>query len=253
MKSLSIASVAVSVLIVSSCATQSLPERLPVYWGMSSERWAQAPSNVIPQAEGQAGLLVINDTTASQSAPALSEKAFKGFAHRLQVALGEQFPLLVVKVLDSNSVSHERGGEQFVHVAQQEGLDYLLFAVLSSTEREVSDRFPLQGTQQGVGARGGLLVGVRAENYALVELAFVDGKTGLPVVHANGSAWSVLERLNVPLASNVYPVVRRDLTQPPIYPTEETAYDTLRVVSANDAMKQALMHFQTEWGKDSSP
>ncbi|WP_447970662.1 hypothetical protein [Nitrospira sp. M1] len=249
MKSLSIASVVVSVFIVSSCATQSLPERLPAYWELSHKMWAQAPSNSTPIAGEKTGLVVINDTTAPESAPALSEEAFDRFTHDLQVALGAQFPLTIVNVLDAGSVAQGRGVEQFVHVAQQEGLDSLLFAVLSSTEKEVSDRFPLQGTQQGVGARGGLLVGVRAENYALVELALVDGKTGFPVVHANGSAWSVLERLTVPLASNVYPVVRRDLTQPPIYPTEETAYDMLRVVSANDAMKQALMHFQTEWGK----
>lgn len=252
MHAILIMSLAVTSLIVSSCMTQSLPERLPVYFGVDNERWSNFPTDSIPAGRLKAGLLAVNDTTAPQSAPALSDGEFDRFTHRLKANLDEQFPLTVVSVIDADHLTQGENVSQFVRLAQQERLDYLLFAVLSSTEKEVSDRFPLQGTLQGSGARGGLLVGVRAESYALVELALIDGTTGLPVVHANGSAWSVLERLNVPLESNVYPVVRRDVTQPPIYPTEETAYDTLRAVSAHDAMKQALMHFQEEWGKQPS-
>lgn len=252
MNAILVISLAVTSLIVSSCATQTIPERLPAYFGVDHERWSNFPTDSSPAGRITAGLLAVNDATAPQSAPVLSDGEFDRLTHRLKAALGKQLPLTVVGVLDSDSLTHGNNAAQFVRLAQQEGVAYLLFAVLSSTEKEVSDRFPLQGTQQGVGARGGLLVGVRAENYALVELALIDGTTGLPVVHANGSAWSVLERLNVPLASNVYPVVRRDLTQPPIYPTEEAAYDTLRAVSAHDAMKQALMHFHEIWAKRSS-
>jgi len=249
MNAILIISLAVISLVMSSCATQSLPERLPAYFGVDNAVWSKSPTTSIPVADLKAGLLAVNDTTAPQSAPALSEEEFAKFTHRLKVNLGKQLPITVVNVIDAASLTHGKNAAQFVRLAQQEGVNYLILAVLSSTEKEVFDRFPLQGNQQGGGARGGLLVGVRAENYALVELALVNGTTGLPVVHANGSAWSVLERLNVPLESNVYPVVRRDVTQPPIYPTEATAYDTLRAVSAHDAMKQALMHFQEEWAK----
>ena len=131
-------------------------------------------------------------------------------------------------------------------------MPYLLLAVLSSSEWEVPDRLPLGGFQQG-GLRGGELVGYRAENYARLELALLDGQTGRPVVTTDGQAWATLERLAVPLESNVYPVVRRAQTQPPIYPnSEEDAFETLRWVSGQDAIAQAVMHLGGAWEKDKS-
>jgi hypothetical protein len=54
----------------------------------------------------------------------------------------------------------------------------------------------------------------------------------------------------VPMESNVYPVVRRSQTQPPIYPNSEgDAFDTLRWVSGQDAIAQAVMHLEEAWNK----
>jgi hypothetical protein len=59
-----------------------------------------------------------------------------------------------------------------------------------------------------------------------------------------------LERLAVPLQSNIYPVVRRAQTQPPIYPNSESeAFETLRWVSGQDAIAQAVMHLEELWRK----
>ena len=100
---------------------------------------------------------------------------------------------------------------------------------------------------QGGGGRGGLL-GYRAENYARLELALLDAQTGQLVVNADGQAWAVLNRLAVPLESNVYPVVFRAQTQPPIYPNSEgDAFETLRWVSGQDAIAQAVMHLKEVW------
>ena len=91
-------------------------------------------------------------------------------------------------------------------------------------------------------------MGYRAENYARTELAFLDGKTGQPIVTTDGQAWATLERLAVPLESNVYPVVRRAQTQLPIYPNSEAdAFETLRWVSGQDAIGQAVMHLGEVW------
>ncbi|MEO8327326.1 MAG: hypothetical protein ABI618_15855, partial [Nitrospirota bacterium] len=66
-----------------------------------------------------------------------------------------------------------------------------------------------------------------------------------------GQAWASLERLNVPLESNVYPVVRRYQNQPPIYPNSESEeYETLRWVSGQDAIAQAVMHLEILWKKN---
>ena len=239
------------VLMLSSCAMSSVPERLPVYFGVDKDLLSQA-ATPIPSSQVKAGLLVVNDTTYPDSAPPLSDEGLEAFTQRLHSALRERFPVSITKVIDSVQLKQGQNSRQFVNIAQNENLDYVMLAVLSSSEVEVPDRLSFQGGEFGGGGARGRLLGFRAENYALVELALVDGKTGHPIVHANGSAWSVLERLNVPIESNVYPVVRRDLTQPPIYPSGETAYETLRVVSANDAMKQALMHLQEVWSQESS-
>ena len=239
-------------LTLSGCSAQFVPERLPVYFGVDKELLSNATRDPLPGGAVEAGLLVINDTTYPDSAPPLSEEGVESFTQRLKAKLNKRFPISVTKVIDYPEFKQGQNSRQFIQVAQKEGVDYLLLAVLSSAENEVPEQLSFQGGRSGLGGGRGRLLGFRAENYALVELALVNGKTGHPVVHANGSAWSVLERLNVPVDSNVYPVVRRDLTQPPIYPTDETAYDVLRIVSADDAMKQALMHFQEVWKKEPS-
>ena len=239
-------------LILSSCAFQSVPERLPVYFGVDKELLASSTPIPIPSEGVKAGLLVINDTTYPDSAPPLSKEGLEGFTHRLKTEISERFPITIVKVIDYPQFKQGQNSRQFVQVAKKEEQDYILLAVLSSSENEVPDQLSFQGGRVGLGGGRGRLLGFRAENYALVELALVNGETGHPVVHANGSAWSVLERLNVPIESNVYPVVRRDLTQPPIYPKDPKGHDTLRIVSADDAMSQALMHFQEAWKKEPS-
>ncbi len=250
MKNFQFMIVGLTVLVLSGCAMQSVPERLPVYFGVDKDVLSKSRMVTLPPEGVKAGLLVINDTTYPHSAPALSEESVKGFTHRLKAEISERFPITVVKVIDYPQFKYGQNSKQFVEVAQKEGLDYLLLGILSSSENEVPDQLSFQGGRVGLGGGRGRLLGFRAENYALVELALVYGETGHPLVHANGSAWSVLERLNVPVESNVYPVVRRDLTQPPIYPPEDMAYETLRSVSAQDAMQQALMHFQEAWNQE---
>ena len=78
---------------------------------------------------------------------------------------------------------------QFVELAQAQGADYLLLAIFSSAETEVPSQLPLAGFQQG-GLSRGTVLGYLAENYALVELALLESATGVPLVQADGRAWS---------------------------------------------------------------
>ncbi|MCA9472577.1 MAG: hypothetical protein MRJ96_02440 [Nitrospirales bacterium] len=242
----------VVLLALSGCSLQTVPERLPLYVGAENK----ALINSIPEegisGQEKIGLVVINDTTAPSAAPAFTPESLERLTHRLRAELNEQLPITIEKVIRSSELRPGQSSRQFVQLAEAENVDFFLLGLVSSVENEVPTQLSFQGGQAGLGGGLGRLLGFRVENYALVELALINGKTGNPVVHANGSAWSVLERLNVPIESNVYPVVRRDLTQPPIYPSDETAYETLRVVSADDAMKQALMHLRKAWRQPSS-
>ena len=128
-------------------------------------------------------------------------------------------------------------------LGKQAGVDYLLVAILSSEEIETPDRLPLQGMNQGGGGRG-LLVGYRAENFSLAEIAFVEVQNGQSLFQSRGQGFATLDRLAVPLESNVYPVVRGAERQPPIYPEEQFAHDVLRAVSVQNAIDQALFHLK---------
>ena len=87
-----------------------------------------------------------------------------------------------------------------------------------------------------------------SENYALVELALLDTQACRALIQAQGQAYSTLKKLDVLITpNNIYPVVRRALMNPPIYPDPEHADDTLRGVASDDALKQALIHLKEEW------
>ena len=229
------------------------PKRLPVYLPpVSATGEAAFKANTLPLGDITAVLVVINDTGFKMSAPGLQPGTLQNLGGYLQEEIQNQLPIQLSSVLYPDAVKPNGSVDQYIQLAKDHGVPYLLLAILSSSEVEVSDRFPLGGSQGGGGGRG-WLVGWRAENYARLELALLEVQAGKLVVTKDGQAWAVLERLAVPMESNVYPVVRRSQTQPPIYPNSEgDAFDTLRWVSGQDAIAQAVMHLGEAWEKDKS-
>ena len=240
----------VLVLSVACSFLENTPKRLPVYLPPVSATGEPAVTgNTLSQGDIKGVLVVINDTGFQKSAPDLRQGTLQNLGGYLQEEIHKQLPIQLSSVVYPDALKPEGSADQFIQLAKDHGVPFLLLAVLSSSEWEVPDRLPLGGFQQG-GLRGGNLVGYRAENYARLELALLDGQTGRPVVTTDGQAWATLERLAVPMESNVYPVVRRAQTQPPIYPnSEEDAFETLRWVSGQDAIAQAVMHLEEAWNK----
>ncbi|MDH5575432.1 MAG: hypothetical protein OEY80_08120 [Nitrospirota bacterium] len=236
----------------SACSFDGTPQRLPAYLTpVPATGEAAAASHALPNGEITGALVVINDSGFPKSAPGLQQGTLRNLGGHLQAEIHKQLPIQLSSVLYPAGLQPNGSADQFIELAKDQNVPYLLLAILSSSEWEVSDRLPLGGLQQG-GLRGGGLVGYRAENYARVELALIDGQTGRPVVTTDGQAWATLERLAVPLESNVYPVVRREQSQPPIYPNSEgEAFETLRWVSGKDAIAQAVMHLEEVWKKSS--
>ncbi len=233
------------------CSFDNTPKRLSAYLTpVPVPKTTTAATVPFPTTKISAVLVVINDHGFQKSAPALQPGTLQVLGEHLQSVLEKQLPIQLPTVVFPEAFQPSGSPDQFVSLAKEQGVPYLLLAILSSSEWEVPDRFALGGSLQGGGGRG-WLVGYRAENYARLELALLDAQTGQLVVSTDGQAWAVLERLAVPLESNVYPVVRRDLTQPPIYPnTEEDAFETLRWVSGQDAIAQAVMHLELLMKKD---
>lgn len=236
-------------LMLSACSASPAP-RLDAYLGPASRaEGAKGDAKLsIPEGGFPAALVVLNDTSGPKAAPRLSEETLTALTKRLQLLAEENFPIRITDVLRPDGIEPRGEPGQFTELARSRGAEYVLLAIFSSAENEVPSQLPLQGFQQGGSSRGTAL-GYLAENYALVELALLDGATGAPLVAAGGRAWSTLERLNVPIESNVYPVVRRSQRVAPIYPAEENAKDVMRGVSADEAIDQAVMHMNDAWKK----
>lgn len=232
------------------CSMDNSPKRLGAYLPQPAGQTGAPVHTTIPAAEVSGVLVVLNDSGFEKSAPELRRGTLENLGEHLKTEIQKQLPIQLSAVVYPEDWQANGSADQFIQLAKSHNVPYLLLAVLSSSEWEVFDRLPMQGNQGGGGMRSMGLAGYRAENYARMELALVDGQTGQPVVSTDGQAWATLERLAVPLQSNIYPVVRRALTQPPIYPNSEgEAYETLRWVSGQDAIAQAVMHLEELWRK----
>lgn len=234
------------------CSSDNTPKRLPAYLPQPPGLAGGGVAQMALPAEGvTALLLVLNDSGFEKSAPELRRGTLENLGEHLKTELHKQLPFQIHSVVYPKGLQPKGSVDQFIQLGKEQNAPYLLLAVLSSSEYEVFDRFPLGGLQQPAGMRGGGMPGYRVENYARLELALLDALTGQPVVSTDGQAWATLERLITPLESNVYPVVRRAQTQPPIYPNSESEeYETLRWVSGQDAIAQAVMHLEILWKKN---
>jgi len=225
--------------------------RMDSYLGPPAQGTAakQAP---IEKAAGpfNVGLLVINDVSAQDSAPALSDKARAYLTEQVKHRVETTLPIRVATVLPATEKSAPQDAETLRRLAQKEKVPYLLLALFSSAESEVPTYVGLGGSPEQGGGRPNVPA-FEAINYGLAELALLDVATGQLVVRADGRAWSQLLRLYVPIKSNGYPVIHRSLRVAPIYPAEEQAKDVLRSVAGDEALEQAVMHLQETWAKRS--
>ena len=233
------------------CSLDNSPKRLSAYLPQPTGQAEDVAKRGFP-AEGVPGVLVVlNDSGFEKSAPELRRGTLENLGEHLKTEIHKHLPIQLNSVVYPDGMQRNGSADQFIQLAKEQNVPYLLLAVLSSSEWEVFDRLPMQGNQGGGGMRSIGMAGYRAENYARVELALLDGQTGQPVVSTDGQAWATLERLAVPMESNVYPVVRRAQTQPPIYPnSERDAFETLRWISGQDAIAQAVMHLEELWRKN---
>ena len=220
--------------------------RLDTYFGQQPETGGFAVAE-LPQGPIHASLWVLNDTGAPDSAPELSEASLASLTEHVRQQLLHAVPIKVRAVHSSDLDALPPEFDTVLHWAKNRQVDYLVLAILSSSEIEVPERFPWRGSTLGAIARG-LLFGYRAENLALAELALIDVRGGQVLVRVEGQAWASLDRLDPPIESNEYPVVRRNLEDPPIYPEKEAdAHDVMRAVAAGDAVDQAVLHLKEAW------
>ena len=131
----------------------------------------------------------------------------------------------------------------WTEVARQQGVEYFVVVVLSSTEQEYPVSLFLGWTTH-------MQPGFRRDNWSLAEAALVDGRTGNLLLHAEGRAMATLDSPTAPGINQWYPVIYFRPADPErrIWPpTYEGAPVTLRVVSMEQAAKRLAGNLQRAW------
>ena len=233
--------------MLAACGTET-PARMGAYLGPAPGKAAPPSKQALELPEGgiQAGLLVINDTTAPGSAPSLSQETLASLTEGIRILIMKAVPITFVKVLDNTGIVPQGNPQQLIDRAKQEGLAYLMLAILSSNESEIPTYLPINGIIQGGGGPN-TVPGYEAQNFAIVEFALLDGTTGRTLINVHGRAYSTLYRLNVATESNAYPVVTRSRLFNPIFPKGNNAHDVLRGIAGDDAIKQSVLHLREAW------
>ncbi len=244
-----VAGVLISLLVSACAALENSPPRLLSYLAAdSSEKISVEKSITIPSERITGTLVVINDAEFPKAAPHLKKETLQSLGGYLQAEIQKQVPVTLDTLVFPEDIIPSGSPDRLKQLGEEQGVPYVILAVLSGAEWEVPERLPLDGFSQGTGLRSPGLVGYRAENYSRLEIAVLDVKTGKVLVMSDGKDWATLERLATPMESNVYPVVRRALTQPPIYPnSDRDAFETLRWASGQGAIDQAVMHLKEAW------
>jgi hypothetical protein len=227
--------------LLTACAAAP-PSRLGQYLG--NEVASVRPDTRIPQQWPlRAGLVVISDASAPDAAPVLPEDAVAKVTEKLRDEISRGLPIAIDKIIPSDGLKPSGEVGPWADLGKTHGVDYLLVAVLSSTEQEYPVTVFLGWVTHAQ-------PGYRRDNYSLVEVAVVDVKGRQTILHSEGRGWATLDRPSAPGINQWYPVIYLRPQDPErrIWPPNfEGAPLTLRYVAMNLAAKRLVLNLQDAW------
>ena len=218
----------VCTFLIAGCQTQA--PRLPAYLGqVEGLHDVQNPHpQSLPSAINQVGVLVMTDSSFPNSALPLSPDMLAILENRLVKKMDEFFGLQVIPIRPEQPLQPTGNVGPFTHLAKAHKLDFMLLVVLSSTEEESH----IEIGEETMMTR---MSGVSIDNEALAELAVLNADSGKIALYATGHGASSMEQLAVPIGED--------------YPGRENARDILRANAAQNALDQALLALQRQWGR----
>jgi hypothetical protein len=191
----------------------------------------------------RAGLVVISDTSAGEAAPSLPDEAVSRLAEYLKEQISSFLPIAIETVLPTESMPPGGDLAKFRELGARYKFDYLVVAVLSSTEQE----YPIYVF---LGWTSHMQPGLRRDNWSLAEVALIELATGRTLLKAEGRGWATLDRPTAPGINQWYPVVwlrPQDPNRRYWPPTYAGALTTLRVIAMNDAVRRLVVNLQDAW------
>ena len=207
---------------------------------MNSSSIIQEKFSIKSQDRLPAGLAIVISSNHSQTSQALTDDNWLQFAAKVKQKIQSQVPLSVKEVIRLEDIP---SGDKFSlldGLRVTKDLDVVL--ILLSASQEITG--PAQLDLLPEVSR---LNGQQTEHQATVELGVLDINSGKLLLRAQGRSHATLEQLDFPLASNRYPRVRGSAMTNPIYPQEEKAVETLRIVAMDEALDQAAMKLAQRW------
>ena len=227
--------------LLSGCASQHPPSRLEQYLGQPTAVSSQVP--LPADRPVRASLILIDDQSGPDAAPALPDEARVRIAEQLRNEINQGYPFVIDKVLPSAQLAANRSMSDLIAFGKRQGVQYLLLAVLSSEEQQYPVSLFLGWTTHRQ-------PGFRLDNWSLAEAALVDVVEGQVVLQAEGRAWATLDSPTAPGINQWYPVIylRPQYPERRIWPpTYEGAPITLRLVSMREAAKRLVLNIQQAW------
>lgn len=227
--------------LLCACTSQP-PARLDAYLGPDNTRIEDsrtAQSSALPGSLN-AGLVVINDTTAPESAPPLSDSALLTLTDETRQRIGRTLPIDVTGTVPSTDLRPGEDRQALVHLAARSNLRYLMVAVVSNVEASAPAMFTaVAGSTPAPGQT--------VDVFTLVELALLDGETGKILVRGNGRDQARLNQLNDQTESNEFPAIVRSIGTRETSTSRSNIRDTLYLTAASDALDRALLRFSEAW------
>jgi hypothetical protein len=227
--------------VATACAAAP-PSRLSQYLG--SDAASVQPDTRLPQQWPlRAGLVVLSDASAPDAAPVLPEDAVARVTEKLRDEISRGLPIAIDKIIPSEGLKPSGEIAPWADLGKTHGVDYVLVAVLSSTEQEYPVTVFLGWVTHAQ-------PGYRRDNYSLVEVALIDVKGRRTILRSEGRGWATLDRPSAPGINQWYPVIYLRPQDPErrIWPPNfEGAPLTLRYVAMNLAAKRLVLNLQDAW------
>ena len=216
----------VGLITLPGCSTDT-PGRINSYLGPAIEAAGASTSSTsmrvpLPQSVLTAGLLVVNDTAAPDSAPPLSVSSSALMVDLVRESLEHELPIHVVKVLPTPEILAKEHPINVLELSRRHEVDHLVLAIHSSREHETP-------TYLGQGFMMTQMPGVTVVNNAMVEMALLDVKNERVLIQAHGQGSETMEELDTPIGTN--------------QPSKEEARDILRINAAKNALDRTMMEF----------
>jgi len=227
--------------LVSGCSSPS-PHRIQAHFESEPQASTVIKGKLSAHSQDRlpVGLALVLHADFSEAPLALTEATWPQFAARVNQKVQGLMPVSMKEVVRLEEIPSGDRVSLLKGMGENSPIEMVLVVLPSGKEVKGPAQFDVL-------PEVGTLNGHQTENHATVELGLLDLNSGRLLLQAQGNSYATLEQLDTPLGSNRYPRVRGSAMTNPIFPEENRALGTLRMVALEEALDQAVMKLAEKW------